>query len=300
MDGRPWLTRPLALACLGEVLLAEGRKGEALDLLTAPHGGPQTGVPTPEGRRFLEQRGRSLLLSGRVDAALSDFELARRGAELEGTDNPSATSWRSGMVACLLAKGRTGEALLLARENLELARAFGAPWLVGATLVEAATASPAAARPALLRQAVEVLDGARASVVLAGALVELGTELLQAELLQAELPHDRHSRSEAVDVLRRAADLASRCGAAELAERAASALRSAGARPRRLALTGPDALTPAERRVAALAAGGQSNSEIASQLFLAKKTVEGHLARVYRKLGVPSRQELAEHLTVDF
>jgi DNA-binding CsgD family transcriptional regulator len=67
-----------------------------------------------------------------------------------------------------------------------------------------------------------------------------------------------------------------------------------------LALTGPDALTPAERRVAALAAGGQSNSEIASQLFLAKKTVEGHLARVYRKLGVPSRQELAEHLTVDF
>jgi DNA-binding CsgD family transcriptional regulator len=300
MDGRPWLTRPLALACLGEVLLAEGRKAEALDLLTAPHGGPETGVPTPEGRRFLEQRGRSLLLSGRVDAALSDFELAQRWAELEGTDNPSATAWRSGMIGCLLAKGRTGEALLLARENLELARAFGAPWLVGATLVEAATASPAAARLALLREAVEVLDGARASVVLAGALVELGTELLHTELLQAELLHDSHSTSEAVDVLRRAADLASRCGAAELAERAASALRSAGARPRRLALTGPDALTPAERRVAALAAAGQSNSEIASQLFLAKKTVEGHLARVYRKLGARSRQQLAEHLTVDF
>ena len=295
MDGRPWLTRPLALACLGEVLLAEGRKDEAVDLLTAPHGGPETGVPTPEGRRFLEQRGRSLLLYGRVDAALSDFELAQRWAELEGTDNPSATAWRSGMIGCLLAKGRTGEALLLARENLELARAFGAPWLVGATLVEAATASPAVARLALLREAVAVLDGAGASVVLAGALVELGTELLHAELL-----HDSHSTSEAVDVLRRAADLASRCGAAELAERAASALRSAGARPRRLALTGPDALTPAERRVAALAAAGQSNSEIASQLFLAKKTVEGHLARVYRKLGARSRQQLAEHLTVDF
>ncbi len=287
MGGLPWLTRPLALACLGEVLLAQGRRGEALELLSAPPGGSETATPTPEGRRFLEQRGRSRLAANQVDAALSDFELAKRWAELEGADNPGATGWRSGMAACLLAKGEAEEALVLAQENVGLARAFGAPWLVGATLVDAAVASPPGARLALLREAVEVLGGAGAPLTLAGALVELGTELLR----------DNRCPPEALDVLRRGADLASRCGAAELAERAAAALRSAGARPRRLAMTGPHALTPAEWRVAEQAAAGRSNSEIASQLHLARKTVEGHLARAYRKLEVRSREQLADHLT---
>ena len=287
MDGRPWLTRPLALACLGEVLMAQGRRGEALELLTAPPGSFESVTPSPEGRRFLEQRGQSLLLANQVDAALADFELAKRWAELEGADNPGATAWRSGMVGCLLAKGSPEDALLLAQENVGLARVFGAPWLIGATLVEAAIASPAAARPALLKEAVEVLDGAQAPVVLAGALVQLGTELQR----------DGRCRSEALATLRRGADLASRCGAAELAGRAASALRSAGARPRRLAIIGPAALTPAERRVAELAGAGRSNSEIASQLHLARKTVEGHLARVYRKLEVRSREQLTDQLT---
>ena len=287
MNGRPWRTRPLALACLAEVLLAEGRRAEALELLTAPPAGFDIGAPSPEARRFFEQRGRSLLLANRVDAALSDFEVAKRWADLEGVDNPGITGWRSGMVGCLLVKGKPEEALALAHENLALARAFGAPWLIGAALVETATASPLAARLALLSEAVEVLDGARAPLVLATALVELGTALR----------HDGRRTSEALEVLRRGADLASRCGAAELAQRAASALRSAGARPRRLAMTGPDALTPAERRVAGLAGAGRSNSEIATELHLARKTVEGHLARVYRKLEVRSREQLADHLT---
>jgi DNA-binding CsgD family transcriptional regulator len=67
---------------------------------------------------------------------------------------------------------------------------------------------------------------------------------------------------------------------------------TAGARPRRLALTGLESLTPAERRVAAMASAGNTNAEIAAKLFLAEKTVEGHLASVYRKLGVRSRRQL--------
>ena len=287
MDGRPWRTRPLALACLSEVLLAEGHKAEALEVLTVPPTGLDVNTPSPEARRFHEQRGRSLLLAGRLDAALSEFELAKRWADLEGMDNPGTTGWRSGMAACLLAKGRPEDALVLAQENLGLARAFGARWLIGAALVETATASPPAARLALLREAVGILEEVRAPLVRAGALVELGTVLRR----------DGRRTSEALEVLRRGADLASRCGAAELAERAASALRSAGARPRRLAMTGPEALTPAERRVAELAGAGHSNSEIATKLHLARKTVEGHLARVYRKLEVRSRDQLAEHLT---
>ncbi len=67
----------------------------------------------------------------------------------------------------------------------------------------------------------------------------------------------------------------------------------AGARPRRELLTGPESLTPSERRVAEAAAAGATNREVATQLFLSPKTVEMHLGRVYRKLEISSRGELA-------
>ena len=57
-------------------------------------------------------------------------------------------------------------------------------------------------------------------------------------------------------------------------------------------LTGRDALTPSERRIAMLAADGRSNREIAQQLFVSSKTVETHLSRAYRKLDVTGRAEL--------
>jgi DNA-binding CsgD family transcriptional regulator len=81
-----------------------------------------------------------------------------------------------------------------------------------------------------------------------------------------------------------------------LAERARTALHAAGARPRRTALTGPDAMSPSEARVAHLAAAGQSNREIAPSLFITVKTVENHLGDVYRKLGVGNRVGLARQL----
>jgi DNA-binding CsgD family transcriptional regulator len=88
-------------------------------------------------------------------------------------------------------------------------------------------------------------------------------------------------------------DGAHRCGAVALADRAADELRATGARPRRRSLTGRDALTAAERRVAALAAAGHSNRQIAQELFITIATVETHLRRVYRKLGVDGRAGLA-------
>jgi DNA-binding CsgD family transcriptional regulator len=92
--------------------------------------------------------------------------------------------------------------------------------------------------------------------------------------------------------LRRALDIADRCGADGLANRAREELVVAGARPRRAQLSGTDALTPSEQRVAALAAEGRSNREIATELFVTVKTVEMHLRSAYRKLGVQSRTEL--------
>jgi DNA-binding CsgD family transcriptional regulator len=65
-----------------------------------------------------------------------------------------------------------------------------------------------------------------------------------------------------------------------------------GARPRRAARTGAEALTPSERRVARLAAGGQTNRAIAQALFVTPKTVQVHLSHAYQKLGVRSRSQL--------
>ena len=77
-----------------------------------------------------------------------------------------------------------------------------------------------------------------------------------------------------------------------IAEAAAAELRSSGVRLRRSTARGADALTPSERRVAELAATGLSNRDIAQSLFLSEKTVEAHLGRAYRKLGIRSRGRL--------
>jgi DNA-binding CsgD family transcriptional regulator len=80
-------------------------------------------------------------------------------------------------------------------------------------------------------------------------------------------------------------------------ERARLDLSASGARPRREALrSGPESLTPSERRIAELAAAGHSNREIAGALFITPKTVEYHLRNAYRKLGIQTRRELARAL----
>ncbi|MDW5598512.1 helix-turn-helix transcriptional regulator, partial [Conexibacter stalactiti] len=98
------------------------------------------------------------------------------------------------------------------------------------------------------------------------------------------------------EALALAMDEAHACGAEPLAERAAEELRTSGARPRRRAISGVDALTPSERRVAALAADGRSNREIAQELFVTLATVETHLTRAYRKLDLSGRDGLAQAL----
>ena len=66
-----------------------------------------------------------------------------------------------------------------------------------------------------------------------------------------------------------------------------------GAKVHRPTASGIDSLTPSERRIADLAAGGASNPEIAQALFVTVKTVEMHLGNAYRKLDISSRRQLA-------
>jgi DNA-binding CsgD family transcriptional regulator len=92
-------------------------------------------------------------------------------------------------------------------------------------------------------------------------------------------------------------DLADRCGAERLAARAEDELRASGARPRRRAVSGPNAMTASEGRVARMAARGMSNRDIAQALFVTAKTVENQLGSAYRKLGIRSRDELGSALS---
>jgi DNA-binding CsgD family transcriptional regulator len=99
-------------------------------------------------------------------------------------------------------------------------------------------------------------------------------------------------RAESREILRPALDLAHRCAALALTERARTELLAAGGRPRRLVLSGLDSLTPGERRVAQLAAAGLSNRDIAQNLFITARTVEGHLTHAYHKLAITAREQL--------
>jgi DNA-binding NarL/FixJ family response regulator len=110
------------------------------------------------------------------------------------------------------------------------------------------------------------------------------TQLLLGQLLS------RH-RSEATAVLRDALAVFEKLGTTLWADRARAEL--AGKKPRTRSQEG---LTPAEQRVAELAASGMTNRDVAAKLFISAKTVEATLARVYRKLGIRSRAELGRHV----
>jgi DNA-binding NarL/FixJ family response regulator len=97
-------------------------------------------------------------------------------------------------------------------------------------------------------------------------------------------------RSQSREPPRRGFELAARCGASPLADSAKTELYSAGGRPRREALSGPESLTPSKRRVAELAAEGRSNRDIELTLYVTPKTVEVHLTSIYRKLGISTRR----------
>jgi DNA-binding CsgD family transcriptional regulator len=126
-----------------------------------------------------------------------------------------------------------------------------------------------------------VLAGSGAALEHARASVDLGAALRRAG-----------RRPESLKSLREGLDRAHRCGASALAARAREELVTAGARPRRDALHGLDALTASELRTAQMAAEGRTNREIAQTLFVSLRTVETHLTHAYRKLAIRSRDAL--------
>ena len=182
-----------------------------------------------------------------------------------------SSDWRSQAALAYARLDQPDAALAVAHEELELARRFGAARAIGIALRTLGIVGDDLDH---LNKAVDVLAASAARLEHSRALSDLGIAL-------------RHRRRtvEAREPLRHALDLAIRCGALPLAERARTELLITGARPRRPQLIGVDALTINQRRVAAMAADGRSNREAAQALYMSHKTVEKHLTAAYRKLG---------------
>jgi DNA-binding CsgD family transcriptional regulator len=215
------------------------------------------------------------------DTAISAGELVERTVKFYGF-----CPWRTCAALASLALGDGAQALTLASEAAERAIRSDVLHLRIRTLRVVGLCDPREAGIENLRAAVAVGESSPPRLETIRALVDLGSALRRA-----------NKRSAAREPLQRAADLALTGGATALYERARTELAAAGARPRReLLLSGPASLTPSERRIAELAAAGQSNREISQSLFVTPKTVEYHLRNTYRKLEIEGRRDLARAL----
>jgi DNA-binding CsgD family transcriptional regulator len=283
LEASAWVT-PGTFALMVEALLERGEIATAVDEFDRAHfpdEPPQLFVYT----MLLHSRALLRLTQGRVREALADALLCGSRQDAIGILNPSALAWRSTAALAHQANGDGEEASRLADEEVRLARSFGAPRALGMALRTAGLVAGGEAGLRFLEQAVDALATSPARLEHARALVDLGTALRHANQL-----------APARERLRTGLDLAHRCLAGALAERARAELLIAGARPRRDALHGRDALTASEVRVALMAAEGMTNREIAQALFVTTKTVETHLHHAFQKLDVDSRTQLGAAL----
>jgi len=201
-----------------------------------------------------------------------------------GADNPSVP-WRSLAAVAAHRAGDHAAARAFAGEQLQLARTWQAPSDLGAALRSSALVE-AGTRLVSLHEAVEVLDRAPARLEHAYALYDLATALIVAG-----------REREAHAPLRRCSALALECCATVLHERTRGWLAEIGDDPGEIIHSAATPLTPSERRVAELVVQGRTDREIAQELFVTPRKVDGHLGQVYAKLGVSSRPELSRALS---
>jgi DNA-binding CsgD family transcriptional regulator/tetratricopeptide (TPR) repeat protein len=267
-----------------DALTDGGQWDEAEAALEA--GGLQGSIPNLYLANFLLlARARLRVASGRLESAIVDLrELDRRRRDWPGGD-PRVPFHRTVLAEALAMNGQPDEARAVAEDAMAHADDWDTPRAKGIALraIGMCTAGPEGITH--LKRSADYLESARAPVELAYTHLALGSRLRRAG-----------KRADARDPLRRAMLLAERHGATAIRDRGRDELLAAGGRPRRTHLSGVDALTPSESRVARLAASGLSNREIAQQLYLSPRTVEMHLRNAYGKLEVPSRGHLAAAL----
>ena len=270
----------IALVIQGRLHAARGGEdearaaiGHALEIAEPP-GYHSTGMWAHAALGFME------LGLGRPEAAITELEESRSLAESGGLRDPLIVPWAPDLVEAYVQAGHTDAArttLALLRERalasgttLALALAARAEGLVADEGFEAR-----------FHRALELHDDAEAPFERGRTLLAYGLRL-----------HRARRRVAARERLREAAECFRVLGARPWVTRTRAELRAAGAVERRSAVD-PDELTAQEIRVARAVARGATNREVAGELFLSPKTIEFHLGRVYRKLGIRSRTELA-------
>jgi DNA-binding CsgD family transcriptional regulator len=216
---------------------------------------------------------------GRYDEALA--------AAHQGSDDLSIAFMYVGwsLVELIEAAARSGQpdrAAGALRRLAEHARACGTDWALGIEARSRALVSRGDAAERRHREAIERLGRTPAAL-----------DLARAQLLYGEWLRRQRRRREARDQLRAACQAFDSFGAAAFASRASCELKATGEHARKPALETREPLTAQEALIARLAGDGASNRQIAGQLFISPATVAYHLRKVFTKLGVGSRHELA-------
>ncbi|MFJ8751985.1 LuxR C-terminal-related transcriptional regulator [Streptomyces sp. NPDC102441] len=270
---------PLSVLVQAEVAL--GRLEEADSLLHVPV--PEAMFQSPIGLYYLQARGRYLYAIGKYDEALEDFRTVGELLEQWHVEPQPFVSWRIDAARVQLAMRRPTRARQLANEEMDRT-AFEDARTRGACLRVLAATSDSGKQIEVYEQAVEALSGCEAPLQLADALAEF------ADVLDGAGVPER-----AAECRERARLLARECGVQDPYPLSAPAagVPGAGAASVSSASGRSAPLSDAEHRVASQAAAGYSNRQIAKKLFITVSTVEQHLTRVYRKLGVTRRSELA-------
>jgi DNA-binding CsgD family transcriptional regulator len=166
-----------------------------------------------------------------------------------------------------------------------IARACGTDWVLGAEARSRALVSDGEAAESLYREAIDRFGRTR-----------LRVDLGRAHLIYGEWLRRQRRRRDARDQLASAHEIFDSIGAAAFANRARIELRATGEYARQQTTETPDTLTAQEALIARLAGEGASNPEIAAQLFISPATVAYHLRKVFTKLGISSRNQLAPAL----
>lgn len=279
-DADAWLLYPLALvnAALGLTERAEGAAGRLLEW-------SRERKEPPSAARAHGVLGLLALSQGDVRAALAELAAAAALLDELGIAHPGAHPPLADVVEALAASGDIPAAEAALARLEASAQALATPWPLAA--VERARGH------VLLAQQ----DGDAAASAFLAADERFGQLGYRLDAARATLAHGRAlircgRRSAAADVLADARRRFAEIGATLWEARAAEELERAS--PGRAG----GELTATERRVAALVAEGRKNREIAQALFMSVATVEAHLTRIYRKLDLRSRSELAR-LVVD-
>jgi DNA-binding NarL/FixJ family response regulator len=280
-DAAARLTVPMAAGVLVGALLDQGKLEEAETTLV--NAGLTEALPADVLAVFfvLYHRGRLRLAQGRTRDGLRDLTTLQHLRDLAGW---AFAGMQPGVAAtnALVAADEREHARELVNEELRIARRRRAPpvW-EGAALRALACTQNGPAAIETLRASANALERSACLLERTRTLLELGAALRRS-----------NQRTASRDPLRRALEFAHRCGANSLEEQTREELRACGARPRRVMLSGLESLTASELRVARMAARGLTNTEIAQQLFVTRKTVEVHLSNAYRKLDIRSRRQL--------